>query len=177
MSLVLRKPDICICTTDQHLCFFTTWIAQLLFFLNPKFRASSHLLLLYSIVCVGLQDRRLVFIVERFFISKNKLVSFKKGNQYLEHQNVEIARKWFIGKYRPLLVLFFNYHHPADILVCFLHSTNYHNIGDKTCFVSLNNFELQTNIDPQVRQINECAKTGCFSIVVRNRALFKASNE
>ena len=31
---------------------FTTWIVQFLFYLNPKFQASSHLLQLYSLVCV-----------------------------------------------------------------------------------------------------------------------------
>ena len=32
---------------------FATYIVQSLFFLNPKFQASSHLLELYSLVCVG----------------------------------------------------------------------------------------------------------------------------
>ena len=32
---------------------FATWIVQSLYFLNPKFQASSHLLQLYSLVCVG----------------------------------------------------------------------------------------------------------------------------
>ena len=32
---------------------FSTWIAQFLYFLNPKFPASNHLLRLYSPVCVG----------------------------------------------------------------------------------------------------------------------------
>ena len=32
---------------------FTTWIVQSLYFLNPKFQAASHLLWLYSPVCVG----------------------------------------------------------------------------------------------------------------------------
>ena len=32
---------------------FATWIVQSLYFLNPKFHASSHLLWLYSLVCVG----------------------------------------------------------------------------------------------------------------------------
>ena len=42
---------------------FATWIVQSLFFLNPKFQASSHLLWLYSPVCVrpGRKPRRLVF--------------------------------------------------------------------------------------------------------------------
>ena len=33
---------------------FATWIVQSLYFLNPKFLVSSHLLWLYSPVCVGL---------------------------------------------------------------------------------------------------------------------------
>ena len=32
---------------------FATWIVHFLFFLNPKFQVSSHLLCLYSLVCVG----------------------------------------------------------------------------------------------------------------------------
>ena len=32
---------------------FATWIVQSLYFLNPKFQASSHFLWLYSPVCVG----------------------------------------------------------------------------------------------------------------------------
>ena len=36
-----------------HIFNFTTRIVQFLFFLNPKFPASGHLLCLYSSVCVG----------------------------------------------------------------------------------------------------------------------------
>ena len=54
LSLVMRKPAFCICeikgagnsAADQRLCFRYIRI----YFLNPKFHASSHLLLLYSIV-------------------------------------------------------------------------------------------------------------------------------
>ena len=63
MSLVLRKPAFCICENkdadqlrgdreaDQRLCF--RYIVQSLYFLNPKVQASSHLVWLYSLVCVG----------------------------------------------------------------------------------------------------------------------------
>ena len=56
MSLVMRKPAFYICENkdadqlrgnreaDQRLCFFATRIVQSLYFLNPKFQASSHLL-------------------------------------------------------------------------------------------------------------------------------------
>ena len=70
----MRKPAFCICENkdadqlrgnreaDQHLCFRYTDI-QSLFFLKPKFQASSHLLWLYSPVCVGpgQKPRRPVF--------------------------------------------------------------------------------------------------------------------
>ena len=64
LSLVMRKPVICICENknaeqlrgnreaDQRI-FFATRLEQSLYFLNPKFQASSHLLWLYSLVCVG----------------------------------------------------------------------------------------------------------------------------
>ena len=63
----MRKPTFCICENkdadqlrgnreaDQRL--FATRIVQSLYFLNPKFQASSHLLWLYSPVCVGPEDR------------------------------------------------------------------------------------------------------------------------
>ena len=42
---------------------FDSWIVQSLFYLNPKFQASSHLLWLYSLVCdgPGRKPRRPVF--------------------------------------------------------------------------------------------------------------------
>ena len=72
MSLVVRKPAFCICENkdadqlrgnreaDQHLCFrYLDSTIPLL----PKFQASSHLLWLYSPVCVGpgRKPRRPVF--------------------------------------------------------------------------------------------------------------------
>ena len=60
MSHRMGKPTICIkenkgsdqlrsnCEADQRLCFRYT-----VFFLNPKFPVSSHLLCLYRPVCVG----------------------------------------------------------------------------------------------------------------------------
>ena len=54
MSHVMRKPAFCICKNKD---------ADQLYFLNPKFQASNHLLWLYSQVCVGpgLKARRQVF--------------------------------------------------------------------------------------------------------------------
>ena len=66
MSRIVIKPDFCICENkdadqvrgnreaDQHLCFC---------YRDAKCQASSHLLLLYSLVCVGpgQKPRRPVF--------------------------------------------------------------------------------------------------------------------
>ena len=41
------------CAADQRLCFRYTESTISLYYLNPKFQASSHLLWLYSPVCVG----------------------------------------------------------------------------------------------------------------------------
>ena len=41
---------------------FTTWIVYFLFFLNPKFPASCHLLCLYRLVCVGLGQKRKLLV-------------------------------------------------------------------------------------------------------------------
>ena len=61
----MRKPDFCKCENkdadqlrgdreaDQSLFFRYTGIVQSLYFLNLKFRVSSHILYLYSPVCVG----------------------------------------------------------------------------------------------------------------------------
>ena len=64
MSRVMRKPTFCICENkdadqlrdnreaDQRLCF--RYIDSTIPLLSsPKFHASSHLLYLYSLVCVG----------------------------------------------------------------------------------------------------------------------------
>ena len=60
----MRKPAFCICENkdadqlrgnreaDQRLCFRYT-DSTILYYLNPKFQASSHPLWLYSPVCVG----------------------------------------------------------------------------------------------------------------------------
>ena len=41
---------------------FATWIVQSLYYQNPTFQASGHLLWLYSLVCVGpVKPRRTVF--------------------------------------------------------------------------------------------------------------------
>ena len=76
LSLVMRKPAFCICENkdaDQlrgnreadliSAFVFATRIVQSLYFLNPKFQASGHLLWLYSLVCVGpgRKPRRPVF--------------------------------------------------------------------------------------------------------------------
>ena len=74
MSLVMRKPDFCICENKTQISFavtaklisafvFAARKVQSLFFLTTNFQASSHLLWLYSPVCVGpgRKPRRPVF--------------------------------------------------------------------------------------------------------------------
>ena len=60
-KIMYELPHVCLCENkgadhlceaDQHLVF-ATWIVQVLFFLNPIFSVFSHLLCLYSWVCVG----------------------------------------------------------------------------------------------------------------------------
>ena len=74
MSRIVRKREFGLCENkgadqlrgnreaDQRL-FFATRIVQFLFFLNPKFQASSSFLSLYRPVCVGpgRKPRRPVF--------------------------------------------------------------------------------------------------------------------
>ena len=69
----MRKPAFCICENkdaDQlhgnrelSAFVFATRKVQSLYFLNPKFQTSSHLLWLYSLVCIepGRKPRRPVF--------------------------------------------------------------------------------------------------------------------
>ena len=71
LSLVVRKPAFCICENKDagvtpkliSAFVFATRIVKFLYFLNPKFQASSHLLWLYSLVCIGpgRKPRRPVF--------------------------------------------------------------------------------------------------------------------
>ena len=56
----MRKPTICIGDNKSAVTMklisalvFATRIAHFFYFLNQKFRASSHLLCLYSSICVG----------------------------------------------------------------------------------------------------------------------------
>ena len=56
LSRVMRKPFFCICEKTKKLTsafVFATRIVQSFDFLNPKFQAFSHLLWLYSPICVG----------------------------------------------------------------------------------------------------------------------------
>ena len=64
MSLVMRNPFFAYAKTKKQFsfavtaklisaCVFATRIVQSLYFLNPKYQASGHLLWLYRLVCVG----------------------------------------------------------------------------------------------------------------------------
>ena len=58
---------------------FATWIVQSLFYLNPKFQASSYLLWVYSRVCVrpGRKPRRPVFSQRGSNIKCSELLTIK----------------------------------------------------------------------------------------------------
>ena len=94
LSLVMRKPAFSICEnkdadqlrgTAKLICafVFATRIVQSLYFLNTKFQASSHLLWLYSLVCVGpgRKPRRLVFSQRGSYQSVNRLLDWNKKLQ------------------------------------------------------------------------------------------------
>ena len=84
MSRVVRKPAFCICEkTKTQISFavtaklisafvFAIRIEHSLYYLNPKFQASSHLLWLYSPVCVGpgRKPRRPVFSEQGSYVKK-----------------------------------------------------------------------------------------------------------
>ena len=116
----MRKPAFCICknkdadqlrgnhAADQRLCFFATRIVQHLYFLNPKFQASSHLLWLYSLVCVGpgRKPRRPVFsqqgsfhlhVLDAFFCCKTNLLEVKG----------DYSNFLGVGKFRIFTVIMF----------------------------------------------------------------------
>ena len=76
------KTQISFAVTVKLISAFViaTQIEQSLFFLNPKFQASSHVLWMYSPVCVGpgRKPRRPVFLTTRLIY--NWLVSDLVGN-------------------------------------------------------------------------------------------------
>ena len=94
MGRVVRKPAFCICKNKDAVAaklisafVFATRIVQSLYFLNPKFQASSHLLWLYSPLCVGhgRKPRRPVFSQRGSYAM---LVLFLQCNELKFIQNV-----------------------------------------------------------------------------------------
>ena len=87
MSRVVRKPDFCICENKDadtakliSAFVFATQKVQFLYFLNTKFQASSHLVWLYSLVCVGpdRKPRRPVFSQRgSILVSSQSMKTFK----------------------------------------------------------------------------------------------------
>ena len=107
LSLVMRKPDFCICENkdadklhghpeaDQRLCFrYKDTTIQSLYFLNPKFQASSHLLWLYSPVCVGpgWKPRSLVFSQRGSFGFFDILCRLSQNEKISESENFRIRK-------------------------------------------------------------------------------------
>ena len=101
LSSVVRKPAFFICENkdaDQLTAklistfVFATRIVQSLYFLNPKFQASSHLVWLYSLVCVGpgRKPRRPVF-------SQRGSSSFCSRAGWIVYYPVQIVKNSFFA--------------------------------------------------------------------------------
>ena len=101
LSRVVRKPAFCICKnkdTDQlavtakliSAFVFAKRIVQFLYFLNPKFQTSSHLMWLYSPVCVGpgQKPRRPVFSQQGSIIRIITFIFALYFDEVYEVQNV-----------------------------------------------------------------------------------------
>ena len=80
----MRKSAFCICENKDAVTVqlisafvFAIRIVQFLYYLNPKFQASSHLLWLYSPVCVGpaRKPRRPVFSQRGSFVVADVIVN------------------------------------------------------------------------------------------------------
>ena len=69
----MRKPAFCICENSAFV--FATRIVPSLYFLNPKFQASSHLLWLYS--RVGNPENRFSHDAAHFWELWHELVKLK----------------------------------------------------------------------------------------------------
>ena len=79
---------------------FATQIEQFLFYLNPKFQASSHLLLLYSLVCVGPgrnpEDRfshneaHVVYRIDPSSVCLSMMLTFFNLNQFGERTGLVV---------------------------------------------------------------------------------------
>ena len=80
---------------------FTTWIVQSLFYLNPKFQASSHLLWLYSLVCVGpgRKPRKPVFSQGGSYVGLCYLFSLSREQQHTYQTNRNTKILWTITLY------------------------------------------------------------------------------
>ena len=96
----MRKTTFCICENkdadqlrgnreaDQRLCFryIHTLVVRSLYFLYPKFEASSHLVQLYSLVCVGPGRKP-----ERWFSHDEARIIFRHSDDDLKVQDTTIC--------------------------------------------------------------------------------------
>ena len=107
----MRKPAFCIyAKTKTQISFavtaklisafvFATRIVQSLYFLNPEFQASSHLLWLYSPVCVGpgLKPRRPVFSQRGSFIPRVCLIYSTQSKVTVVVTHLKMQRLYFVS--------------------------------------------------------------------------------
>ena len=97
---------------------FATWIVQSLYFLNPKFQASSHLLWLYSPVCVGpgRKPRRQVFSQRGSY--RHTACFSRHGSNELQHETLLISSE-HLSDQRIFVLAFLNElrHEKTNVLV------------------------------------------------------------
>ena len=138
----MRKPAFCICENKDadQLCgnaqlisvfVFATYIVESLYFLNAKFQASSHLVWLYSPVCVGpcRKPRRPVFsqrgsIDISFCSLPRKLFKAIVALWTACSQMVEIFNKYLHG--RPSMYHKNNAAYPLALILLFHYTFLYH---------------------------------------------------
>ena len=111
LSPVMRKPDFAYAKTKTQISFavtaklisafvFATQLVQSLYFLNPKFQASSHRPWLYSPVCVGpgRKPRRPVF---------SQRGSFKCNANVMFELPKEMLMMSFVYSLRPKMIFIY----------------------------------------------------------------------
>ena len=93
MSRIVRKQTFCICENkdadqlrgnrkaNQRLCF--RYIVQSLYFLNMKFQASSYLVWLYSLVCVGPGPNEAHIMLKFKFLVNKSYFAFSSARRYI----------------------------------------------------------------------------------------------
>ena len=116
----MRKPNFRICENKDAVqrfavsaqlisaSVFAIWIVKSLFYLNPKFQASSHLLWLYSSVCVGpgRNSRRPIFSQQgsnHMHVFFHPFSNFDRYNHHIIVNTTSPAAWPLFSKYQNLI--------------------------------------------------------------------------